>query len=119
MKPQAVGLIDGSWNHQKMDRRTSLTWSKSGAEGLSTSRLFKKQMYVSGRDDYLGSSNGMEVEAMRWAVTSGEDDQRIRVVVTDQASRMAKVIRESRCNVMHEYNANHMKERSTAIVKNL
>jgi hypothetical protein len=43
----------------------------------------------------------------------GEDKGRrskVTVVVTDQDSKTAKVIRESRWNVKHEYDANHAKK---------
>jgi hypothetical protein len=44
--------------------------------------------------------------------------------VTDQDSKMAKVIRESRCNVKHEYNVNHYqfictKKQPTPVVQSL
>jgi cell shape-determining protein MreC len=44
----------------------------------------------------------MEVEALRRMVKRWEDDQKVAVVVTDQDSKMAKVIRESRWNGKHE-----------------
>jgi hypothetical protein len=56
---------------------------------------------------------------MRQMVKRWQDDQRVWVVVTDHDARMAKVILESRENVMHEYNANHTKRGSIAIVQNL
>jgi hypothetical protein len=52
----------------------------------------------------------MEVEALRRMVKRWEDDQKGAVVVTDQDSKMAKVIRESRWNVKHEYDPTHGKK---------
>jgi hypothetical protein len=49
----------------------------------------------------------MEVEAMRRMVKRQEDDQKVVVVETDQDSKLAMVIRESRWNIRHEYDANH------------
>jgi hypothetical protein len=60
----------------------------------------------------------MEVEAQRRTAKRWEDDQKVGVVVTHQDSKMAKVIRESRWNAKHEYDANHAKRGSTAIFKN-
>jgi hypothetical protein len=51
----------------------------------------------------------MEVEAQKRMVKRWEDDQKVAVIVRDQDSRMAKVIRESRWNVKYEYDANHAK----------
>jgi hypothetical protein len=38
-----------------------------------------------------------------------EDDQKVAVGVTDQDSKMAKVIHESWSNFMHQYESNHVK----------
>jgi hypothetical protein len=51
----------------------------------------------------------MEVEAQMGKVKRWEGDQKVAVVVRDKASKMAKVIRESRWNVKYEYDANHAK----------
>jgi hypothetical protein len=73
---------------------------------------------ASGRGNAQGSSNGMEVVVMRWMVKRWEDDQKAVVAVTDQDSKMAKVIHESGWNVRYEYGANHTERRWTAIAKN-
>jgi hypothetical protein len=49
----------------------------------------------------------MEVEALREIVKRWEDDQKVAVIVMEQDSEMAKVIRESRWNVKHECDVNH------------
>jgi hypothetical protein len=43
-------------------------------------------------------------------VKTWENNQKVAAVVMDQDSRMAKVIRESRWNVRHEYGPNHVKK---------
>jgi PHD/YefM family antitoxin component YafN of YafNO toxin-antitoxin module len=43
-------------------------------------------------------------------VKKWEDNQKVAVVVTDQGSKMANVICESRWNVRHECEANHAKK---------
>jgi hypothetical protein len=63
-----------------------------------------------GRGNYQGSSNGMEVEAQRRMVKRWEDDENVAVVVTDQDSKMAKVICESHWDVNPEYDTNHAKK---------
>jgi endonuclease III len=60
----------------------------------------------------------MEVEVMKRMVKRWEDNRKGAVSVTNQDSEMAKVIPESRWNVTHEYNVNHAKRRTTAIIKN-
>jgi hypothetical protein len=52
----------------------------------------------------------MEVEALRRMVKRWEDNQKVAAVATDQDSKMENVIRESRWNVKHEYDANHAKK---------
>jgi hypothetical protein len=52
----------------------------------------------------------MEVEVLRRMAKRWKDDQKVEVVVTDQDSKTAKVIRESHWNVRHEYDANHTKK---------
>jgi hypothetical protein len=52
----------------------------------------------------------MEVEAMRRMVNPWEDDAKITFVMTDEDSKMAKVIRESRWNVRHKYDAHDTKK---------
>jgi YD repeat-containing protein len=47
-----------------------------------------------------------------------EDDQEAVVALTDQDSKMAKVIHESGWNARYEYDANHTERRWTAIAKN-
>jgi hypothetical protein len=73
---------------------------------------------ASGRGNTQGSSNGMEVEAMRRMVKRWEDDQKTAVAVTDQDPKMAKVIHESGWKVRYEYDTNHTERRWTAIAKN-
>jgi hypothetical protein len=50
------------------------------------------------------------MEALRRMVKRWEDDQKVAVAVTGRDSKVAKVIRESRWNVKHEYAANHAKK---------
>jgi hypothetical protein len=52
----------------------------------------------------------MEAEAMMRIVKRWEDDQKVTLLVTGQDSKMPKVIRKSRWNVRHEYDANHAKK---------
>jgi hypothetical protein len=60
----------------------------------------------------------MEVEAMSWMVTRWEDNQKMAVALTDQESKMANVIRESRWNVRYEYDVNPAERHWTTIAKN-
>jgi hypothetical protein len=62
------------------------------------------------RGNYEGSSNGMEVEAMRRMIGRWEDDEKVETIITDQDSKLAKVIRESAWDVTHEFDANHAKK---------
>jgi hypothetical protein len=48
----------------------------------------------------------MEVQALSRAVKRWEDDQKMTVVTRDQDSRISKVIRESRWNVLPECDEN-------------
>jgi PHD/YefM family antitoxin component YafN of YafNO toxin-antitoxin module len=52
----------------------------------------------------------MKVEGQGRMVKRWEGDQKVGVVVTGQGSKMAIVIRESRWNAKHEYDANHPKK---------
>jgi hypothetical protein len=52
----------------------------------------------------------MEVEALTRMVKRWEDDEKVAVVLTEQDSKMAKVIRESRWNAKHECDSNHTKK---------
>jgi hypothetical protein len=108
MKPQAVVRIDGGWNHRRNGSAHLLDMIDVGSGRIVDFEMVQKTT-ASGRGNYEGSSNGMEVEALRRMVKRWEDDQNVAVVVTDQDSKMAKVIRKSR-NVRYEYNANHAKK---------
>jgi hypothetical protein len=61
-------------------------------------------------DNYWGISNWMEAEAMRRMIGRWKDDQQVKTVVTNQDSKLGKVIRESRWNIEHEFDANHAKK---------
>jgi hypothetical protein len=52
----------------------------------------------------------MEVETMRRMVCRWEDDQEVSTVITDQDSKLTKLIREPRWDVDHEIDANHAKK---------
>jgi hypothetical protein len=73
---------------------------------------------ASGHGNYQGSSHGMEVESMR-VMKRWEYDHTVAIAVTDQDSKVAKVIRESRWNFPRESDANHAKRPSTPIAKNI
>jgi hypothetical protein len=70
-----------------------------------------------GNSHRQASSNEMEVETLKRMGKRWEGDQSRQVAVTDQDLIIAKVIRESRWNVRHEYTGNYTKRRPTAIVK--
>jgi hypothetical protein len=52
----------------------------------------------------------MEVEAMKRLVNRWEDDEKVDTVITDQDSKLGKVIRDSWWGVKHEFDANHAKK---------
>jgi hypothetical protein len=65
---------------------------------------------ASERCNYWGRSGEIEVGALRRIVKRWEDDQQVAVALTDQESKIAKEIRESRGNARHGYDANHAKK---------
>jgi hypothetical protein len=73
MKLQSVVGIDGSLNHQRNEPAHILD--------------MVQKTTASGRRNYQGSSNGMELEAVRRMVKKWEDDQKVVVVVTGQDSK--------------------------------
>jgi hypothetical protein len=52
----------------------------------------------------------MEVETMRRMILQWEDETKVATVLSDQDSKLAKVIRESRWKVEHEFDADHAKK---------
>jgi phosphoribosylanthranilate isomerase len=65
---------------------------------------------ASSRGSHQRSVRRMEVGSMKRMVKSWEGNQRVAVVVTDEDSKMAKVIHESPWNVEQAYDANHAKK---------
>jgi hypothetical protein len=97
MRLQAVIGIDDTWNDRRNGPVSILDMVHVGSRRVVDSDVVQKGN-ASGPGDYQRSSNGMEVEALSRMVKRWEDDQRVAVVVTDQDSKIAKVIRESRWN---------------------
>jgi hypothetical protein len=73
----------------------------AGSERIGHFEIVQKAN-TSGGGDYRGNSNGMEVEALRRMANNWEDDQKVAVVVIEDESRMAKVIRASHWSVRHK-----------------
>jgi hypothetical protein len=93
MNSQAVIGIDGSWN----DRRSGLAHILDVVDVRSRSVVDFESVQkatASGRGQYEGSNNGMEVEALTRMVKRQKYDQKVAVVVADQDSKIAKVIQE-------------------------
>jgi hypothetical protein len=109
MKPRAVVGIDGESNHRRNRSVHILTIVDVGGGGVVGFQIFQK-ITAPGRGNCQGSSNGMEVEALRRIVKREEDDQKVAIAVTDQDSEMANVIRESSWNVGRKSDANCAKK---------
>jgi hypothetical protein len=108
MKPQTVIGIYGRWTHRRKGSAPIIDMDEGGSGRVVDCEMVQKET-ASGRGSHPGSSDGMEVKAMRLMVKRGEDDEKVSVVVTDEDWKMVKVIRQSRWNVRHEYDANDAK----------
>jgi hypothetical protein len=109
MKPRAVVGNDGEWDHRRNGSVYILTIVDVGG-GRAVGFQIVQKITAPGRGSCQGSSNGMEVEALRRMVKREEDDQKVAAAVTDQDSEMAKVIRESSWNVGRKSDANCAKK---------
>jgi hypothetical protein len=83
MKPQVVVGIDGLWNHRRNGSAHLLDMVDVGGGRVVDFEMIQKTT-ASGRGNYQGSSNGMEVEALKRMVKRLEDDQKVAIVVTDE-----------------------------------
>jgi hypothetical protein len=63
-KPQSVVGINGSWDHQGNRSAHILDMVEVGSGQVVDFEIARKEL-ASGHGNYQGSSNGMEVEAMR------------------------------------------------------
>jgi hypothetical protein len=78
MKPPAVIDPDDSWNHRR-NGSVHILDTVDLESGRVLGFEIVQRTSASGRGNYQGSSNGMEVEAMRRIAKRGEDDQKVAV----------------------------------------
>jgi hypothetical protein len=109
MKRNAVVGIDGSWNHRRNGSAHVIDMIDVDSGRVVDFEVVEKSTSRR-RGNYRGSSNGMEVEAMKRMVNRWEDDEEVGTVITNQDSKLGKVIRDSRWGVKHEFGANHAKK---------
>lgn len=118
MKPRAAVGIDGSWDHRRNGSAHVISMMDIKSGRVVDYEVVRRAV---GRrpGNYVGSSNGMEVEAMRRMIGRWEGDQKVETVITDQDSKLAKVIRESRWDVRHDVDSNHAKKSLARYVERL
>jgi hypothetical protein len=110
MKTKTTVGIDGSWNHRRngsayvIDMIDIKSWRVVDFEVVEP--LIHRRP-----GNYQGSSHGMEVEAARRMIPRWENEMKVTTIVTDQDSKLAKVIREFRWKVEHEFDISHEKKR--------
>jgi hypothetical protein len=109
MKENVTVGIDGSWNHCRNGSAQIIDMIDTDSGRVVDFEIVER---ASSRrqGNYKGSSNGMEAEAMRRMVRRWQDDQKVKTVITDQDSKLGKIIRDSHWSVEHEFNANHAKK---------
>jgi hypothetical protein len=109
MRHHAVVAVEGSWNHRRNGSAHIIDMIDMDTGRVVDFEVLEKSSPTR-RGNYEGSSNGMEVEAMRRMIGRWEDDEEVETIVTDQDSKLAKVIRDSPWKVTHEFDANHAKK---------
>jgi hypothetical protein len=109
MKENATVGIDGSWNHRRNGSAHIIDMIDTDSGRVVDFEVVERPNHRR-KGNYRGSSNGMEVETMKRMIHRWEDDRKVRTIITDQDSKLGKVIRESRWNVNHEFDANHAKK---------
>jgi hypothetical protein len=83
MKQPAVVGIDGRWNHRINGSGHIPDIVDVESRSVVDFEIVQRTN-ASGRGNYEGSSNGMEVEAKKRMVKRWENDQKVLVVVTDR-----------------------------------
>lgn len=107
MKAGAVLAFDGSWSHRRNAKECVVVFIDCALKKIVDFEIVQKVKHQQ-IGNYEGSSNGMEVEALRRLIARWYDNPNVAGCVHDNDSKASKAIREVNWQIAQYYDPNHI-----------
>lgn len=106
MSENSVINMDGSWGHRRNSSQCILEFIDNRTKKIVDFSICMKNNHKM-EGDYIGSSNGMEVECLKKLINNWKDDPNVVAYTHDNDGKTRALLREAGWNILEYLDTNH------------